>query len=322
MKTLIFADIMNYTDLLTIAIPCYERKEFFLEALESALNQTVKCKIIVVDNCSSHDYFKKVCFSKKIPYHRNDYNIGIAANFAKAYELSETKYVSILQDDDILSSLYVETFVNTIIQFPNIDIFFTDFAVRTVKGVFPRKLILPFGYMENGTKIIEYGALFKLGFPYMTSAIRKEIAYTIPDTVGWKGGYDWEWIYSVADKLIFYGNDTVLYYVREHDKQITFNNKTEFTLARSYLYEKILLDKVSENKQRKLILKYSFWELVLLKSQTERKRLKKLLIGNDKYEKYLRERLNKDFKMKMIYSLPKGIVYFLYKSLRKIGFIQ
>lgn len=44
---------MNFTDLITIAIPCYERKEFFLFALESALNQTIKCKVIVVDNCSS-----------------------------------------------------------------------------------------------------------------------------------------------------------------------------------------------------------------------------------------------------------------------------
>ena len=44
---------MSFTNLLTIALPCYERKEFFLEALDSALNQTVKCNIIVVDNCCS-----------------------------------------------------------------------------------------------------------------------------------------------------------------------------------------------------------------------------------------------------------------------------
>ena len=45
---------MNYTDLLTIAMPVYERKDFFVEALESAIKQTIKCKIIVIDNCSSH----------------------------------------------------------------------------------------------------------------------------------------------------------------------------------------------------------------------------------------------------------------------------
>lgn len=319
---MIQCDDMSYTDLLTIAIPCYERKDFFLEALESALNQTVKCKIIVVDNCSSHDYFKKVCSTKDISYYRNDYNIGIAANFAKAYELSKTKYVLILQDDDVLSSLYVETFVNAVIQFPNIDIFFTKFAIKTAQGVFIGKHILPFGYMGDGNKIIEYGILYKLGFPYMTSAVSKEIAYTVSDTIGWKGGYDWEWIYSIAEKFIFYGNDTVLYYARMHEKQVTTNNKAEFTLARSYLYEKILLDKASDVKQKKLILQYSFWELVRLRSETDKKQLKELLIGNNKYEKYLKVRLNKDVKMKLIYSLPRKVVWFFYKALRKIGFTK
>ena len=47
-----------FTGLVTIAMPVYERKDFFREALDSALNQPVKCKVIVVDNCSSHDYFE------------------------------------------------------------------------------------------------------------------------------------------------------------------------------------------------------------------------------------------------------------------------
>ena len=48
------------TELLTIAFPVYKRTEYFRKALDSAVNQTVKCKILVVDNNSPHDEFKKI----------------------------------------------------------------------------------------------------------------------------------------------------------------------------------------------------------------------------------------------------------------------
>jgi GT2 family glycosyltransferase len=136
---------MDFTDLLTIAMPCYERKEYFLEALESALNQTVKCKVIVIDNCSSHDFFEKVCKEKNVAYYRNNKNIGIAANFAKGFELAVTKYVMNLQDDDVLSPEYVESFLNAIHQYPDIDVFFTNFVRLTSNGELPHKHTLPFG---------------------------------------------------------------------------------------------------------------------------------------------------------------------------------
>lgn len=311
---------MEFTNLITIAIPVFERKEFFQEALYSVLNQSVKCKVIVIDNCSSHNYFEKVCKEKGVTFYRNETNIGVAANFAKAYELSETKYVMILQDDDILSSVYVETFVKVVNQYPDIDVFYTDFVMRKDQYEFPHKHILPFGYMENGGKIIEYGSLHKLGFPYMTSTIKKEVAYTVSDTIEWIGSYDWEWIYSIAEKLTFYGNNTVLYYARIHNKQITINNKTFFTLTRSYIYEKVLFEKVSDPKLKKLILRNAFWELIRLKSETDKKHLKELFIEDNKYDKYLKERLNKDIIMKTVYIMPKSIIYFTFKCLRKIGF--
>ena len=310
---------MSFTDLLTIAMPCYERKEFFLEALDSALNQTVKCKVIVLDNCSSHDYFEKVCKEKNVTYYRNDRNIGIAANFARGVELSETKYVLNLQDDDLLSPIYVESFVNAINQYPETDVFFTDFVMRKDQDEFPHRHVLPFGYME-GKKIIEYGILYKLGFPYMTSAVKKEIAYSVFDTTGWLGSYDWEWIYSLADKLTFYGSNAVLYYARIHNSQVTINNKYIHTLTRSYIYEKVLIDKALNQEQKKLILKHAFWELIRLKSETDNKEINESLIVDNKYNKYLKEKLNSDITMRIIYNLPRLMVYVIFKSLRKIGF--
>ena len=96
---------------ITIAIPVYERTEFFKEAIESAINQTVKCTIIVVDNASTHDYFSKY-ISKfadpNITYYRNDENLGMVGNWNRCIELTQTKYISILNDDDALHPQFIE----------------------------------------------------------------------------------------------------------------------------------------------------------------------------------------------------------------------
>ena len=77
---------MIKTDVLvTIAFPVFERYEFFEEALNSAINQTIVTPIIVVDNGSSHSKFKNYCdkFPNKVKYYRNDFNIGMFANWNK-----------------------------------------------------------------------------------------------------------------------------------------------------------------------------------------------------------------------------------------------
>jgi len=102
---------LNFTSKITIAIPVYERTEFFYEAINSAINQTVKCKIIVIDNASSHNYFSDYITSlgnPNIKYYRNNINIGMVLNWNKCIELSETEYITILHDDDALHPNFIE----------------------------------------------------------------------------------------------------------------------------------------------------------------------------------------------------------------------
>ena len=84
---------------LTITMPVFDRKEFFLDALNSALNQTVKCEILVIDNSSPHSYFKDICLEKGVKYIKNDTNIGLFPNWNKCMDTAETDYAMILQDD-------------------------------------------------------------------------------------------------------------------------------------------------------------------------------------------------------------------------------
>ncbi|MGD9930762.1 MAG: glycosyltransferase family 2 protein [Mangrovibacterium sp.] len=308
---------MDYTDLLTIAMPVYERKEFFVEALESAINQTVKCKIIVVDNCSSHNFYEQVCKEKGITYYRNDENIGMARNYGRCFDLSETEYVMNLQDDDILSPIYVESFVNAHKQHPNIDLFFTNFIQFNSSGEFHHRHTLPFGYMENGEKIIEYGIRYKLGFPFMASVIKKTMYSGFYS--GFGGSYDWVWIYSIADKFSFYGDSRELYYYRAHELQDTKDNSITYSFTIPYIYEGILQQKVSDNNLRKIASKNAFWALVRFKSVAERKTVNELISKDNLFSNYLRKKLEEDWLIKFLFSLPKGIVKLSYKALAKVG---
>lgn len=302
-------------------MPCYERKDFFLEALESALNQTVKCKIIVVDNCSSHNYFEKICMEKNVPYYRNERNIGIAGNFSKGFELSETKYVMNLQDDDKLQPEYVESFVEAVHLHPDIDVFFSDFEANTSSGIMPHPHTFPFGYMENGAKILEYGIKYKMGFPYMTSAIKKSKAHRAEEVVDLIGSYDWEWIYSQANNFSFYGEPKKLYLFRYHDNQDTKLKASIYRLSLSYIYDKILTAKVADIRLKKKASKNAFWELVILKSIADRNIIDEYINGDTKYNYYLKSKLKDSTILHMIFFMHKGFFMFIYKAIRKVGII-
>ncbi|MCW0483188.1 glycosyltransferase [Prolixibacteraceae bacterium A06] len=298
-------------------MPVYERKEFFVEALESAINQTVKCKIIVVDNCSSHNFYEQVCKEKGITYYRNDENIGMARNFGRCFDLSETEYVMNLQDDDILSPIYVESFVNAHKQHPNIDLFFTNFIQFNSSGEFHHRHTLPFGYMENGEKIIEYGIRYKLGFPFMASVIKKTMYSGFYS--GFGGSYDWVWIYSIADKFSFYGDSRELYCYRAHELQDTIDNSLTYRFTIPYIYDEILKQKAKNKELRQIASKHAFWSLMQLKSIAGKKKIKELTEKENIYSNYLKNKLDSDWLIKSIFFLPKEIVDIIYRSMRKIG---
>ncbi len=295
----------SFTDLLTIAIPVFERKNYFAETLESALNQTIKCEIIVVDNCSSHDFFEKICKEKAVTYYRNETNIGLFPNQNRCYELAKTEYVKILDDDDILSPNYVEAFVKARELHPDIDVFFSNYVLLTSKGEFPHPYILPFGYMERGDKIIEYGIKMRLGFPYMTSIIRKSKSKLELDPNISTGGYDWLWVYSNAYKLSFYGEIEKNHKYRIHDCKASDKYKIFNLLTVPFIYDKIFPKIISDQKMLKTISKKSFWELIRIKSHANNGEIKKIINTDNRFGKYLKEKLDHNITIKTIFFLPR-----------------
>ena len=108
---------------LTIAIPTYKRPELLYHALCSAINQSHKdlYEIIVVDNCNKKNYTEKVdnlisklSKIKNIRLIRNQKNLGMFGNWNKCIKEAKGNYVTILNDDDLLNSNFVENFIKDI----------------------------------------------------------------------------------------------------------------------------------------------------------------------------------------------------------------
>ncbi|MBN1598291.1 MAG: glycosyltransferase [Bacteroidales bacterium] len=96
---------------ITIAFPVYKRTDYFRTALDSAVNQTVKCKILVVDNNSPHDEFKKIIEEYNNPlieYIKTSETVNQDENFNNCIRNVKTPWMTILHDDDYLHIQYVE----------------------------------------------------------------------------------------------------------------------------------------------------------------------------------------------------------------------
>jgi glycosyltransferase involved in cell wall biosynthesis len=96
---------------LTIALPVYKRTDFVRSALDSAVKQTVPCSILLIDNNSPHDDFKKIVDSYKgvdIKYVRTKETVPQDENFNNCFRYAETPWVTVLHDDDMLHCQFVE----------------------------------------------------------------------------------------------------------------------------------------------------------------------------------------------------------------------
>lgn len=106
-----------FDNTITIAITVYERYDYFEEAINSAISQTVNCNIIIVDNDSKHTKFKDYVQNLNDPnikYYKNDHNVGMVENWNQCIRLCNTEWLTILHDDDALHPRFIEYFINVL----------------------------------------------------------------------------------------------------------------------------------------------------------------------------------------------------------------
>jgi len=96
--------IDNHLDL-SIVVPAFGEAPFLEETLHSILStQEKSIPIYVIDDASPTNSIRELCANRfpTVKYIRNSENLGISGNFNKSISISQSKYVLVLGQDDIL----------------------------------------------------------------------------------------------------------------------------------------------------------------------------------------------------------------------------
>jgi glycosyltransferase involved in cell wall biosynthesis len=163
----------------TIAITVYDRREFILQAVASALRQTRPVKVMVVEDCGPDPEIERMVrreFGNTIAYHRNSHRRGLFDNWNACLEFCDTPWLSILHDDDYLSPDFVETMNWMRAEAADKGLYFGNFHI-----VLPEGTILPHTHPPSDQPVtpIDLELLAKhnvLGFPghiFSVEAVRQ-----------------------------------------------------------------------------------------------------------------------------------------------------
>jgi glycosyltransferase involved in cell wall biosynthesis len=99
---------------ITIAVTVYNRRQFIKQAVASALDQTIPVRVMVVEDCGPDpalESFVKAEFGPRIEYIRNPKRRGLFGSWNACLEYCQTKWISILHDDDFLAPEFVEAMI-------------------------------------------------------------------------------------------------------------------------------------------------------------------------------------------------------------------
>ncbi len=115
-------NVNSYNKVLSICIPVYNNKHLFEQSLKSAIaacnGYEADTEIIISDNCSEDNLLEiveahdnsEVC----LRYFRNERNIGLAANFLKVVEYSQSEFCWIVGSDDFIIDGSVKKLISLI----------------------------------------------------------------------------------------------------------------------------------------------------------------------------------------------------------------
>jgi hypothetical protein len=221
---------MNYIPIVTIAIPTYERYDYFEDALNSALNQSIETPIIVVDNGSSHNKFEICCsnYKGRVQYFRNSCNIEMFPNWNRCAKLTNTEYLIILGDDDILPFDFIDKFIRIQNKIPNLGVYYSD--VIFLKHEKSKITSVPSNWkniweLHSAKELKEKALDFELQFPSIASIICKQLLVNQPFIEKIHAANDKQFFYNLPNDTIFYGDKNNNYYYRFHLSNDSNNKK-------------------------------------------------------------------------------------------------
>lgn len=210
-------NLPNYS----IVIPVYRRVFGFQEALNSALAVDGCQEVLVLDDNSDHDEFRKIVEATNNPkarYLRNSENQGLFGNWNKGVQTASGEFVSILCSDDIVAPDAFQLFANAYRSDPQLDVFFGSFCTfndsidsAVTSRVYPKG---PMSSLDLIADAVRNGPLF----PVLHISRRSKLL-ELPFVAKPHSGNDWHWIYANATALRLHAVDKPVNYWRRHPDQ-------------------------------------------------------------------------------------------------------
>lgn len=106
---------------ITLGILSYNRPEFLFEAVESALNQTIKpAKIVIFDNGSKPAVKESIksLLARGVQWNGNEKNVYPKYVYEKAFQDCDTDYIMFLHDDDRLHPDFLKKQFSALEKYP------------------------------------------------------------------------------------------------------------------------------------------------------------------------------------------------------------
>jgi glycosyltransferase involved in cell wall biosynthesis len=109
---------------ITVGMPVYNGEVFLLAALHSILTQTwPDFELLICDNAST-DRTAEICLDlsasdRRIRYHRNERNLGAAANYNLCFRMSQSRYFKWAAHDDLLAPDYLRRCIRALEEHPS-----------------------------------------------------------------------------------------------------------------------------------------------------------------------------------------------------------
>lgn len=227
--------------LVSICIPTHERPDFFVEALDSAIDQTYQNIEIVVSDNSEDDRTEHIIrkYQEKHSNIKYFHKPGVSAliNWNTCWEniSSESKYVNFLMDDDLFNKQKIAIMVNYFLAFPQLSLV-TSYRQLIDKNGNPLPDMEANKPVLRNSGIIDRKKAGKLFFANCTNWIGEPTTVLVKrELLGnrlWGGWYGKE-KYLIDDYMLWlrllemgdmaYITQPLSYY-RQHDSNSTVNN--------------------------------------------------------------------------------------------------
>ena len=170
---------MSTAPTISICIPTYGRARHISATLESIVSQTRSDFEIVVVDDDSPDGTQEVVQQfrdSRIRFFRNTKNKGVPANYSHALSLARGRFLSLVEDHDILEPEYIESTVSILETHHNVG--FAATGIQTIDDAAGKPLrvyVADFDKVTNGRSMLRR-LLTRTDCPFsLTTMMRREV---------------------------------------------------------------------------------------------------------------------------------------------------